>query len=121
MSLTVARVEWQMKRRLRNVPEAVRDQAGEGLRRAAEYLLEVANRTVPHEEGTLEGSGTTSVDRTNLRAAVSYDTKYAIRQHEATHYRHDPGRRAKWLEKAAREQTTAIGEYLAESVKRALR
>ena len=31
-------------------------------------------------------------------AAVSYDTPYAIRQHEDLSYKHDAGRKAKYLE-----------------------
>lgn len=74
----------------------------------AEYLLETSNRTAPIEEGTLIGSGTVTVDRARLRAVVSYDTPYAVRQHEDTRLRHDSGRRAKWLEQTAREERQRI-------------
>jgi len=77
---------------------------------AAEFLLEEANRTVPIEEGTLEGSGNTSVS--GLRATVSYNSPYAVRQHEELDYRHAAGRRAKWLEDTFLEQEQAVYELL---------
>lgn len=82
---------------------------------AAEFLLEEANRTVPIEEATLQRSGSTSVD--GLKAAVAYDTPYAVRQHEVTYYRHDPGRRAKWLEHTFKEQAKRVGEFLASKIR----
>lgn len=95
------------------IPEAlVKMRAGAvvGLGMAAEMLLEISNRTVPIEEATLLRSGTTQVDAMNLEAAVGYDTPYAARQHEELSYRHDPGRRAKWLELTLQEQSeTLIG------------
>ena len=79
-----------------------------GLRMGAELLLEVSNRTVPIEEKILLASGTVEVDEAGLQSAVGYDTAYAARQHEETTWRHDPGRRAKWLELTLQEQQEAI-------------
>lgn len=73
-----------------------RRHASQGLTNAVEHLLGEARRLVPIEEGTLERSGKTSVDE--LDAAVSFDTVYAVRQHEELTWRHAPGRRAKYLE-----------------------
>ena len=92
-----------------------------GLRLAAEHVLEEANRTVPIEEGTLERSGTVSVDEQRGAAAVSYDTPYAVRQHEELGYRHDPGRRAKWLELTLQERQRAIRDYIAGEIRKALK
>jgi hypothetical protein len=72
--------------------------AARGLRLWAEHVLEEANRIVPIQESTLLKSGTVSVDEGALRAAVSYDTPYAVRQHEELDYHHDAGRQAKYLE-----------------------
>lgn len=87
---------------------------------ATEFLLEEANRTVPHEEGTLEGSGTAGVKVQGDRmvGVVSYDTPYAVRQHEDTRLRHTGKGRAKWLERTANEQRTRIGKFLAERMAR---
>jgi hypothetical protein len=70
----------------------------EGLGLGAEHLLQVSRERVPLEEGTLERSGVASVDEEALQAGVSYDTVYAVRQHEELDWRHDPGRTAKYLE-----------------------
>jgi hypothetical protein len=79
---------------------------------AAGELLQVANPTVPKEEGILEGSGDVSVDEGALIAQVGYGGEaeaYAVRQHEDTTLTHDDGRRAKWLELAARENSGRLG------------
>ncbi len=79
----------------------VRAGAVRGLTRSAEELLTRANMEVPIERSDLQGSGTPSVDAESLRGAVSYgtyDTPYAVDQHENMGYQHDPGRKAKYLE-----------------------
>lgn len=80
------------------VMAATRKAAARGLLLGAEHVLEEANRLVPHEEGTLQGSGVASVDEGALRGAISYDTVYAVRQHEELTWAHDDGRQAKYLE-----------------------
>lgn len=71
-----------------------------GVGLAAEYILGESRRIVPHDEGTLERSGKAGVvdGRQGARGAITYDTPYAVRQHEETSYRHKKGRRAKYLE-----------------------
>lgn len=91
-----------------------------GLTLASEYLLEAANRTVPLEEGTLERSGVATVDDISMKAAVSYDTVYAVRQHEELDWRHAPGRRAKWLELAFTEEAETLHKLIATAINRAL-
>lgn len=102
-----------------DVARRIKQAAGDGLFEGAETLLEEANRTVPHEEGTLQRSGTASVDRGALLAAVSYNTPYAVRQHEELGYRHDPGRRAKWLELAQSENEDRITQHIADRIRKA--
>lgn len=101
--------------------QRIHEAAAEALSDAAEFLLEEANRTAPLEEGTLIGSGLVTVDAKNLRATVSYDTPYAVRQHEDTRLRHDGGRRAKWLEHTAREQTRDITAFIRDRMAKAVR
>ncbi|MFD9146206.1 minor capsid protein [Streptomyces diastaticus] len=91
-----------------------------GLRVGAEHLLTESRRVVPIEEGTLERSGAASVDEARMTAAVSYDTPYAVRQHENLTYRHDQGRTAKYLERPATEQRAQIAALLAAQIRRAL-
>jgi hypothetical protein len=76
---------------------------------------------VPIEEATLERSGVVSVDESSMTSAVSYDTPYAVRQHEELSYRHDPGRTAKYLEGPLREEKDTILAIIAAQVRRALR
>jgi len=85
---------------------------------AAEYVLQVSNTRVPLEEGTLMRSGRVTTD--DDEAAVSYDTKYAVRQHEELHYRHDQGRQAKYLESAINDSQEKILRIMASETKKAI-
>jgi len=91
-----------------------------GLTLAGEYVLGESNAVVPIEEGTLERSGTTSVDPAKLQAAVSYDTPYAVRQHEDLSLRHDPGRQAKYLENTMNAEVGAVRKIIADTIKGSL-
>lgn len=83
-----------------------------GLFLAGEHVLGVSNSQVPHEDGDLERSGTSTVDEGKKRVGVSYDTKYAVRQHEDMSYRHDAGRNAKFLENAFNSEADQIRKIL---------
>jgi hypothetical protein len=85
----------------------------EGLGLAAEHLLQVSRTEVPIEEGTLERSGVASVDDDSLTAAVSYDTEYAVRQHEELTWRHAEGRKAKYLEDPMNNERETMLELIA--------
>lgn len=90
--------------------------AERGLALAAEHILTESRRVVPIEEGTLERSGATSVD--GNRAAISYDTPYAVRQHEELGYRHDDGRQAKYLEEPMLAERDTAMAIVAEQIRR---
>lgn len=64
-----------------------------------ESVLEGARRIVPLDEAILSNSGAVTPSADGRTATVSFDTPYAVRQHEETTYRHLPGRTAKYLEK----------------------
>lgn len=107
-----------------NIDEVLRGTragAARGLRLAAEHVLAESRRIVPLEEGTLERSGTATVDESALTAAVAYDTPYAIRQHEDLGQRHAPGRSAKYLERPFAEQAETVKALIAAEMRRALR
>jgi hypothetical protein len=87
--------------------------AAKGLTLAAEAWLTEANLTVPHDEGTLERSGEASVDEAELRAAVSYDTPYAVRQHEDMTLSHDGKGQAKWLENTGTQMADTLAQIIA--------
>lgn len=67
---------------------------------ALEHILAESNKIIPLEEGTLMRSGKVAMDPANLMGAISYDSPYAVRQHEELTWRHSPGRQAKYLETA---------------------
>lgn len=74
--------------------------AARGLEMAAEYVLGESNKIVPLDDGVLERSGKTAVDEATLNVVITYDTPYAVRQHEELTWKHAPGRQAKYLETA---------------------
>lgn len=101
----------------RTVSAGMKQAAARGLALAAEHVLGEARKTVPIEEGTLERSGATSLDPENLKAAVSFDTPYSVRQHEDMTARHDPGRTAKYLENAINTEREAVKEIIARTIR----
>lgn len=102
--------------------DAAQAGARRGLARLGEHVLEQAKRIVPIEEHTLEDSGTVSVDPTELRVAVSFDTPYAVRQHEELDWKHDEDRQAKYLETPleAAESSGLAKRLIAEEIRREL-
>lgn len=100
-----------------------REHAGavRGLQLGTEHLLQASRLEVPIEEATLERSGVASVDPAKLEGAVSYDTVYAVRQHEDLNLKHDEGRKAKYLEDPMRDEAEVIGELIAAQIRRSLR
>lgn len=90
--------------------------ANRGISLAAEHILGASNEKVPIEEATLERSGTVSTDPGNFTAAVSYDTPYAVKQHEDMTLRHDQGRTAKYLENAMTSEVQAAAEIIRKTI-----
>lgn len=91
-----------------------------GLTHATEHLLGAAKAIVPIQEATLERSGVASVDRSTMTGAVSFDTPYAVIQHEDLTFKHDPGRQAKYLEKPVVSEQPVMMALIAAEVRRAL-
>lgn len=82
--------------------------ATRGVELGAHHLLGTSRKLVPHEEGTLENSGKVSVDEGSHTAAVSFDTEYAVVQHEDMTFNHDDGRQAKYLEQPMNTERAKI-------------
>lgn len=116
----MAGLRWRINR-ANLADRQVRAAAADGLGDAVEFLGDESDRTAPIEEGTMIRSRVSSVDRRKLRGAVSYDTAYSRRQHEDLTYRHDEGRRAKFLEAAFKEQGVRALDYVASKIKAVLR
>jgi hypothetical protein len=102
------------------IEQLIEHATAEGLTLAAEHLLQVSRTEVPLEEGTLERSGVASVDDSELTAAVSYDTPYAVRQHEEMTWRHAEGRKAKYLEDPMNNERPTMLELIAAPTQQAL-
>lgn len=95
---------------------AATDGGERGLTLATEHVLSVSDEHVPLEEGTLERSGVASVD--GLEGAVSYDTVYAVYQHERLDLHHDdPSRTAKYLENAVNTEGDTVLALLATALR----
>lgn len=92
----------------------VTDAAMRALTDAGEFLLQEANKTVPFDEGTLARSGQVTADNAGRQVVVSYDTPYAVTQHEDVRIDHSHnGRRAKWLQATLNEQADTIKQFVA--------
>lgn len=90
----------------------------EGVRKAANHVLTEANKHAPHDEGTLERSGTASVDAAAGVGAVSYDTPYAVRQHEDMSLHHDGKGSAKWLENTLAAERETVAQIVATAMRK---
>lgn len=99
----------------------MREGAARGLLLGAEHVLGESNAVVPLDESPLQHSGTASMDPASLTGMVSYDTPYAVVQHERLDYRHAPGRTAKYLEVPFNAEREAVQALIAAGVRRALR
>lgn len=107
-------------RQIIDLTQASQEGAARALALAGEFVLGESNRIIPLEEGTLESTGGVGVDEANLQANVSYTSVYAARQHEELTWRHDPGREAKFLEKAAERNQQQVGQIIAQALREAL-
>lgn len=103
------------------VRRELRQAAARGLILGAEHVLGISNDRVPLDEGMLQHSGTATVDEGDLTAMVSYDTPYAVRQHEEMDYQHAPGREAKYLEHSLNAERAVVLALVAAELRRALR
>lgn len=75
----------------------------QGMHDALDYLAEQSKQQVPLDTGALKNSCEVSVNEDGSSGTVSYDTPYAVRQHEELSYNHQRGRKAKYLEDPAND------------------
>ncbi|WP_435859536.1 hypothetical protein [Streptomyces tanashiensis] len=101
--------------------QELRAAAARGLLLGAEHVLGLSTDVVPLDEAALQRSGTASVDEPSLTAMVSYDTPYAVVQHERMDLRHAPGRTAKYLENSLNAGARDVQALIAAQLRRALR
>lgn len=72
--------------------------AKRGLKAALDYLATESKKQVPLDKGPLQHSCYVDISSDGKSGTVSYDTPYAVRQHEERGYHHQRGRKAKYLE-----------------------
>jgi hypothetical protein len=98
--------------------------AARGLYKWAEHVLEGAEREVPvaPSGGTLQSSGKAHpCEGSKLQTAVSFDTPYAVKQHEEMDYHHTrPGAKAKYLEDPLNASKDKGNEIVAAEIKKEL-
>lgn len=98
------------------VADAITYAAGNGVYEAAEALLDQAIEKTPLQDGVLRASGIASQE--GLTAAVSFNTPYAVVQHEALGFRHPNGGEAKYLETPANSFGETMEAIVAETIRR---
>lgn len=103
------------------VLKKIRKAASDGLYEAANDLLKDSGEQVPFEVGTpgLFSSGEVDCPEGSLKATVSYDTPYAVPQHENRIFRHPNGRKAKYLEDPANANGARYMEHVAKRIREA--
>ena len=69
-----------------------------GIFKACDHLAAESKKQVPLDQGTLKMSCKVSQTDDGKTGCVSYDTPYAVIQHEVLWYNHQRGRKAKYLE-----------------------
>lgn len=109
----MADVDWRGEQVARNIEKAAELAA----LAAGEKLLDEAVQRTPVETGTLRGSAKVTVE--GKESVVSYNTKYAARQHEEVGWHHHDGQ-AKFLESALLDYQDELKQIMAEEIRKAL-
>jgi hypothetical protein len=115
-----ARVSWHPGKAIAKV----RRGAQRGTEKAGARVLEKAQQIVPHETGTLEGSGDIEpLGEGRIGVMVFFGgaaAPYAVIQHEDLTLHHANGRQAKYLERPAMEGRADTRRDVAEGIRREL-
>lgn len=91
------------------IRRATKQSMKKGTFAALDHLLAVSKQEVPLDQGPLRASGVVDVASDGSAGTVSYDTPYAVRQHEELGYRHQRGRKAKYLEDPCNDSSVHSG------------
>jgi hypothetical protein len=81
-------------------------------------VLRLSQQEVPHDEGTLQNSGTVEQDGDNV--IVGYHTEYAARLHEHPEYKFKKGRKGKYLEDPITRNQDVLGFQFSMKMKEGL-
>lgn len=110
----MAELNWKGNTVTGDLDAAIQD----ALQAGGELLRDAAVQRTPVETSTLRGTAKVSTSPT--KAAVSYDTVYARRQHEEIGWNHPGGGEAKYLENALLDNQDRILKAMANQIKGAL-
>ena len=91
------------------------------LRDGAEAILTESHTEIPHDSGTMQRSGTVTEAPSENAVYISFNTPYAVKQHEDLTLRHSAGRKAKYLEDPFNRNTDRVLRLAQTRVSRALR
>lgn len=80
------------------ITKTIKNSNKKGTRSALDHLATVSKEQVPLDQGPLKNSCYVDVADDGKSGTVSYDTPYAIVQHENMQFQHQRGRKAKYLE-----------------------
>ena len=101
---------------LPNVEQAINAGIDRGRLDAAFELMRLSQFEVPHDEGTLQNTGTVEV-LPNGDVVMGYHTAYAARLHEHPEYNFQKeGRKGKYIEDPIENNRTALGIKYVKSV-----
>ncbi|MEU3476471.1 hypothetical protein [Rhodococcus sp. NPDC006774] len=104
-------LEWNTR-----AADAITEAAQTGIYEAAEALLDQAIEKTPVQDGILRASGRATQE--GLDAAVSFNTPYAVKQHEELGYQHPNGGQAKYLEVPANSFAPMMEQIVAQAIVR---
>lgn len=101
----------------RSITQDMVDAARLGVREVLEDALQEANDETPLDEGDLVRSGEVVMDPNEPRGAVTYDTPYAVRQHEDPTLNHPRQGRHHWLERQIEDNAGRYTEHIAKRIR----
>lgn len=100
----------QIVANINNLAAEMQTKALIGLEKGAEFVGQKSDTMVPLDEGPLQNSR--KVTRAGNRAAISYNTPYAVKQHEDMTLVHPNGRQPKYLEQALNSAGTRVPDII---------
>lgn len=142
-------MEWEgleeLRERFDKIDKATAKNVVHAMVENTEDLLGKSMRIAPIDEGTMIGSASARVNRVEIARGsksgaptttggrpdakpgqvvvgeVSYNTPYALRQHEDLTFKHLPGKQAKYLEQPLKENATKYMENLRDAMAKGMK
>lgn len=111
----------ELKWRGEEVERLIRETAFQAIRDGAEAILTEAIDETPIDTGTLRRSGTVTEAPQENAVYISFNTPYAVKQHEDLTLKHPRGGKAKYLETPFNANKKKVIKYAERKIKEALR